>query len=200
MMYLFVKRFLDLLLSIIGLLVLIPILVITVIAIKLESKGPVFFIQKRLGQSGNVFWIIKFRSMKTGAEKGGVYSDKNDNRVTRVGKFIRATSIDELPQLINIIKGEMSIIGPRPTLTYHPWPLEEYTTEQKKRFEVKPGVTGWAQINGRKELMWDQRLQFDIEYVNNLSFAFDLKIFFKTIFMVFTMKNNTNTGETVIKY
>src|SRR5690554_2815543 len=200
MMYLFVKRFLDLLLSIIGLLVLIPILVITVIAIKLESKGPVFFIQKRLGQNGNVFWIIKFRSMKTGAEKGGVYSDKNDVRVTKVGKFIRATSIDELPQLFNIIKGEMSIVGPRPTLTYHPWPLDQYTSEQRKRFNVKPGVTGWAQINGRKELMWDQRLILDVEYVNNLSFFMDLKILFVTFFKVFSMKNNVNIGETAFKH
>ena len=137
--------------------------------------------------------------MCVGAEKGGVYSTKNDLRVTRVGKFIRATSIDELPQFINILKGDMSLIGPRPTLTYHPWPLEKYSQEQKKRFLVRPGVTGWAQVNGRKEIHWDRRLMLDVEYVNNLSFTFDMKIFFMTIAKVLAMKDNVNVGETALK-
>jgi len=101
--------------------------------------------------------------MCVGAEKSGVYSNKGDARVTKIGKLIRATSIDEFPQFLNIIKGDMSIIGPRPTLTYHPWHYEEYTKEQKRRFDVRPGVTGWAQINGRKDVPWDRRIKYDVE-------------------------------------
>ena len=136
--------------------------------------------------------------MVVGAEKqgSGVYSGKNDARVTKVGKIIRATSIDELPQLINILKGEMSFIGPRPALTYHPWPLEEYTDEQKKMFAVRPGVTGWAQVNGRKEVEWPRRIEMNVWYVENMSFLLDLKIFFKTIFKVFTNADNVNSTET----
>ena len=141
--YLIVKRIIDIICSILGLIILIPFFLIIAIAIKIESKGPVVFKQKRIGKDGQVFEIYKFRSMVVGAEKmgTGVYSKKGDSRVTKVGKFIRATSIDELPQLLNILKGEMSFIGPRPVLTYHPWEYEEYTEEQKKRFLVRPGVT-----------------------------------------------------------
>lgn len=185
--------------SILGLIVLSPLLLLTALAIKLDSNGPVLFIQDRLGLNGKVFKMFKFRSMSVGAEKKGVYSTKDDVRVTRVGKIIRATSIDELPQFINILKGDMSIVGPRPTLTYHPWPLEKYSGEQKKRFQVRPGVTGWAQVNGRKEIHWDRRLMLDAEYVDNISFAFDVKILFLTIARVLTMKDNVNIGETAIK-
>lgn len=198
-MYLGIKRIIDILVSIVGLIVLSPILLITAILIKLESKGPVIFKQERLGKGGQVFKILKFRSMCVGAEKGGVYSNKGDARVTKIGKFIRATSIDEFPQFVNIIKGDMAIIGPRPTLTYHPWKLEEYTQEQRKRFNVRPGVTGWAQVNGRKEVEWNRRIQYDVEYVENLSFAFDLKIFFMTIYKVLAMKDNVNVGTTANK-
>ena len=194
-----VKRMLDISLSLLGLIVLSPLLLAVAIAIKVESKGPIIFVQDRLGLSGRIFKIYKFRSMCVDAEKGGVYEQKGDSRVTKVGKFIRATSIDEFPQFINIVKGDMSIIGPRPTLTYHPWPLEEYTPEQRKRFHVRPGVTGWAQINGRKDVPWDRRIQYDIEYVDNLSFWLDLKIFFITINKVLMMKDNVNIGETVKK-
>ena len=197
--YIKVKRFLDFTLSLIGLIILSPILLITAIAIKLESKGPVIFQQERLGLNGKVFKIYKFRSMCVGAEKSGVYETKGDARVTKVGKFIRKTSIDEFPQFVNIIKGDMSIIGPRPTLTYHPWPLDEYTEVQKKRFAVRPGVTGWAQVNGRKDVPWDKRIEYDVEYVKNLSFMFDLKIFFKTIIKVLAMQDNVNIGETAKK-
>lgn len=199
MFYRKIKRLLDIVLSIIGLIILSPILLIVAIAIKFESKGSIIFKQERLGLNGKVFKIYKFRSMCVGAEKGGVYETKGDARVTKVGKFIRKTSIDELPQFVNIIKGDMSIIGPRPTLTYHPWPINEYTEEQKKRFDVRPGVTGWAQVNGRKELPWDKRIEYDVEYVENLSFGFDLKIFFKTIVKVLAMKDNVNVSETAKK-
>lgn len=198
-MYPIFKRALDLVISLLGLVLLLPLLLLIVLAIKLESDGPVFFIQDRLGRKGKVYKMYKFRSMKVGAEAEGVYSGKGDARVTAIGKIIRATSIDELPQFINILKGDMSIIGPRPTLTYHPWPLEDYSAEQKRRFLVRPGVTGWAQVNGRKELLWDRRLMLDVEYVDNFSFALDLKIFFMTIAKVLTMKGNANIGETAIK-
>ncbi|WP_163538986.1 sugar transferase [Gracilibacillus sp. YIM 98692] len=196
MIYKKIKRLLDIVLSLIGLAIVSPILLIVAIAIKLESKGPIIFQQERFGLYGKVFKIYKFRSMCVGAEKSGVYETKGDVRVTKVGKFIRKTSIDEFPQFINIIKGDMSIIGPRPTLTYHPWPLDEYTEEQKKRFNVRPGVTGWAQVNGRKEVQWDKRIEYDVAYVENLSFVFDLKIFFKTILKVLAMKDNVNVSET----
>ena len=155
------KRLLDILFSLFLLIITLPILLLTALFITVESKGPAVFLQKRLGLGGREFTIYKFRSMRLDAEKGGVYETKNDPRVTKVGRFIRKTSIDELPQLFNILKGEMSVVGPRPTLTYHPWKLDEYTPEQKKRFLVRPGVTGWAQVNGRKDVMWDERLKLD---------------------------------------
>ena len=136
--------------------------------------------------------------MTVGAEKQGtgVYSFKGDARITRVGKIIRATSIDELPQLWNIIKGDMALIGPRPALTYHPWPYEQYTEHQKHMFDVRPGITGWAQVNGRKEVPWPERIELNIEYVNKMSFAMDAKIFFLTFYKVFTNADNNNTGVT----
>ena len=196
------KRFMDIVLSIIGLIIISPILLIVSLAIKIDSKGPVIFKQERIGKDGKVFKIYKFRSMVVGAEKmgTGVYSKKGDNRVTRVGKFIRITSIDELPQLVNILKGEMSFIGPRPVLTYHPWKYEEYTPEQLKRFEVRPGVTGWAQIHGRKDVEWNNRIKLDLEYVENISLKLDIKIFLKTIYQVISMKDNVNKEETAKTY
>ena len=139
--------------------------------------------------------------MCVGAEHtgSGVYSGKGDKRVTKVGNFLRKTSIDELPQLINILKGDMSLIGPRPPLTYHPWPYEQYTVEQKRMFEVRPGITGWAQVNGRKEVEWHRRIELNVWYVDHLSFLLDLKIFFMTIFKVFTNADNENVGSTVAK-
>ncbi len=196
MIYKYIKRLLDVVLSVIGLIIISPILLITAIAIKLESRGSVIFQQDRLGLNGQAFKIYKFRSMCVGAEKDGVYETKGDMRVTKVGRIIRKTSIDELPQFVNIIKGDMSIIGPRPTLTYHPWPIEKYTDEQRKRFNVRPGVTGWAQINGRKDVPWDKRIEYDVWYVENLSFGLDLKIFLKTVIKVLTMQDNINVGET----
>lgn len=151
--------------------------------------------------NGKVFKIYKFRSMCVGAEKTGtgVYSGKNDARVTKVGRIIRATSIDELPQLLNILKGEMSFIGPRPPLTYHPWEYSEYTDFQKRMFEVRPGITGWAQVNGRKDVEWNRRIELNVWYIDNMSFFLDIKIFFMTIFKVFTNADNENVGETVKK-
>ena len=199
MIYKFFKRLFDIIISMIGLIITSPILLITSIAIKLESPGPIIFKQERLGLNGKVFKIYKFRSMCEGAEKGGVYEKKGDPRVTKVGEFIRKTSRDEFPQFANILKGEMSLIGPRPALTYHPWPYNEYTEEQKRMFHVRPGVTGWAQVNGRKEVEWPTRIELNVEYVEKMSLYFDLMIFFKTIFKVLRMEDNLNVNETASK-
>ena len=199
MTYKILKRLFDIAISMIGLIITSPILLITAMAIKLESPGPIIFKQERLGLNGKVFKIYKFRSMCVDAEKGGVYEKKGDPRVTKVGKFIRKTSIDELPQFVNILKGEMSLIGPRPALTYHPWPYNEYTEEQKRMFHVRPGVTGWAQVNGRKEVEWPRRIELNVEYVDKMSLYFDLMIFFKTIFKVLRMEDNLNVKETASK-
>ncbi len=195
----FFKRSIDIVLSLFVLIVLSPILLISALAIKLDSKGPIIFKQKRLGLGGKEFYIYKFRSMCVGAEKGGVYSDNNDKRVTKVGNILRKTSIDELPQAINILKGDMSFIGPRPPLTYHPWPIDEYTDEQRRMFNVRPGITGWAQVNGRKAVEWNKRIELNNWYVDNVSFLLDIKICFMTVFKVFTNADNENIGETVIK-
>ena len=197
-MYKGVKRALDITFSIVGTAVSSPILLAVAAAVKLDSKGPVIFKQERLGKYGKVFEMYKFRSMCVGAEHMGTgqYSYKGDSRVTRVGKIIRAKSLDELPQFINILKGDMSFIGPRPTLTYHPWKLEEYTDFQRRRFEVRPGITGLAQVHGRKAIDWNDRIKYDVEYVDNLSLGLDCKILFQTVWNVLTMKDNDNVGKT----
>lgn len=200
-MYSIFKRSIDFIIAGVALIVLSPFLLITAILIKLDSNGPIIFKQERLGKNGVPFKIWKFRSMCVGAEKQGtgVYSYKGDARITKVGKIIRATSIDELPQLVNILKGDMALIGPRPALTYHPWPYEQYTEHQKHMFDVLPGVTGWAQVNGRKEVPWPERIELNVWYAKNMSLWLDLKIFFMTIFKVATNANNENVGETGVK-
>ncbi|MBE6769127.1 MAG: sugar transferase [Ruminococcaceae bacterium] len=194
-----IKRLFDVLAATILLVISSPVLLIAAIAIKLESKGPIIFKQVRLGKNAKEFYIYKFRTMVVNAEAGGVYSDNNDPRVTRVGGILRKTSIDELPQLVNIIKGEMSFIGPRPPLTYHPWPVSEYSEEQIRMFEVCPGITGWAQVNGRKEVEWNRRIELNVWYIDNLSLWLDIKILFMTVFKVFSNANNENVGVTVQK-
>lgn len=198
-MYKVFKRFCDIVVSLAALVVLSPLLLIVGIAVKLDSEGPVIFKQIRLGKGGREFEIYKFRSMCQGAEQMGTgqYSFDGDMRVTRVGKFIRATSIDELPQLVNILKGEMSFIGPRPPLTYHPWPIEEYTPEQLHMFDVQPGLTGWAQVNGRKHTEWHDRIDLNVYYVEHMSLVFDIKILILTLFKVLTNRDNANVDITV---
>lgn len=192
-----IKRILDFSLAIIGLIIAAIPMGIVAIAIKLESKGPVIFKQDRIGYKGKVYKMYKFRSMCVGAEKSGVYSDNTDTRVTKVGKFIRATSLDELPQLLNVIKGDMALIGFRSPLTYHPWKWDEYTDEQKKMFNVRPGITGWAQVHGRKTVEWNKRIDMNVWYAEHVSFLLDLKILFMTVFKVLTNADNENVGETV---
>ena len=195
------KRVIDCAIAVPALLVAAIPMALIAIAVKLDSPGPVIFRQQRLGRDGRIFDMLKFRSMCLNAEHmgSGVYSEKGDKRVTRVGKFLRATSLDELPQLINILRGDMSLIGPRPPLTYHPWPLEEYTPEQRRMFEVRPGITGWAQINGRKAVEWHRRIELNVWYVDHVSFLLDVKIFFLTIMKVLRNVNNVNQGVTLKK-
>ena len=197
----FFKRFFDIIFAILALILTSPILLITAIAIKAESKGPVIFVQKRVGKNGKVYDMYKFRSMCVGAEQqeGGVFCTKGDARVTKVGAFIRATSIDELPQAVNILKGEMSIIGPRPVLTYYPKNWEDYTEEELKRFDVLPGITGWAAVHGRKTNTVEARFAYDNYYVENLSMWLDIKIFFMTIKAVFTNEGNEDDGSAEVK-
>lgn len=193
----FWKRFFDIVLSVIGLIVAAIPMAIVAIAIKWDSPGPVIFKQQRLGRYGKVYTMYKFRSMCVGAEKGGVYSDDKDTRISRVGMIIRKTSLDELPQLWNVLKGNCSLIGFRSPLTYHPWPWEEYTEEQKKMFELRPGITGWAQVNGRKTVEWNNRIAMNVWYAENCSFILDVKILFMTVFKVLRNADNENVGETV---
>jgi len=195
-----IKRILDLAIAIPVFLVVALPLAIVAILIKLDSPGPVFFKQERIGKDGKIFKMIKFRSMCVNAEYtgSGVYSDKNDARVTRVGKFLRATSIDELPQLFNVFSGDMSLLGPRPPLTYHPWKWEEYTEEQRHMFDVRPGFSGWAQMHGRREIEWHHRIELNVWYVRHVTFALDARIFFMTIVKILSgNKGNDNIGATV---
>lgn len=194
-----IKRKADFILALIGLIIAAIPMGIIAIAIKLDSKGPIIFAQDRLGYKGKVYKMYKFRSMCVGAEKKGVYSDKTDTRVTKVGKILRATSLDELPQLVNVLKGDMALIGFRSPLTYHPWPWSEYTDEQKKMFNVRPGITGWAQVHGRKTVEWNHRIELNVWYAEHVSFWLDLKILFMTVFKVLSNADNENIGETVRK-
>lgn len=196
-----IKRAIDCMVSFLVLAVgAVPMLIVAIL-IKLDSPGPVLFKQERIGKNGKVFKILKFRSMCQGAEHtgSGVYSGKNDARVTRIGRILRATSIDELPQAINILRGDMALIGPRPPLTYHPWSYEEYTEEQKRMFEVRPGITGWAQVCGRKNVEWHKRIRLNVWYIDHISFRLDLRIVLMTIFKILRNEDNANVGETVKK-
>lgn len=195
--YYFFKRIIDILGASVLIIILSPILLVISLAIKLDSKGEIVFKQRRLGRYGKQFWIYKFRTMCVGAENmgDGQYCKQGDSRVTRVGKVLRKTSLDELMQLFNILKGDMSFIGPRPPLTYHPWSIDEYTPEQMKRFDVRPGITGLAQISGRKHLEWPKRIEYDVRYVENISLWLDIKICFITAFKVLFMLDNENTEE-----
>lgn len=194
-----IKRTIDFTLALVGLIVAAVPMGVVALAIKIDSKGPVIFKQDRIGYKGKVYKMYKFRSMCVGAEKGGVYSDNTDSRVTKVGKFIRATSIDELPQLVNVLKGDMALVGFRSPLTYHPWTWNEYTEEQKKMFNVRPGITGWAQVHGRKTVEWHKRIELNVWYAEHVSFLLDVKIMFMTAFKVLTNADNENVGETIKK-
>lgn len=188
-----IKRCADFLGSLAGLIILSPFFAIISIAIKISSKGTVFFLQDRLGKGGQPFKIIKFRTMVMNAEKKGdglfVYGT-TDNRITGIGRILRKTSLDELPQLFNVVKGDMSVVGPRPPVTYFPYEgYDGYPDWAKKRFEMRPGITGLAQVRTRTTAPWDERIRIDNEYVDKFNILFDLKIIFKTFAAVLGSKN-----------
>ena len=182
------KRIIDKAISFVVLMISAPLFLLITLAIKLDDPGPVFFRQERVGRDRINFRIFKFRTMVIDAEKkgAGVFVGEDDPRITRVGKILRSTSLDELPQLINILKGDMSLVGPRPTLAYQ---VEKYDQAQLRRLAVKPGVTGWAQVNGRNMLTWPERIELDLWYIDNWTLWLDLKILFKTFLVVFSRQN-----------
>ena len=193
------KRIFDIFVGLSVLLLLWPVMVLMAVSIYIEDPGPVLFRQRRLGLGGKEFTMLKFRSMKQNSEHtgSGVYSGKDDPRVLKTGKIFRATSMDELIQAVHLVSGEMSLIGPRPPLTYHPWPIEEYTEAQLHMFDVRPGITGWAQVNGRKGVEWNRRIELNCWYADHVSLALDVKIFFLTIFKVLRNEDNVNTEPTM---
>ena len=194
-----IKRFLDILIGAGVLCLLWPVMGLMALAIYIEDPGPVLFRQRRLGLGGEEFTMLKFRSMKQNSEHtgSGVYSGKDDPRVLKTGRIFRAASMDELIQAVHLVSGKMSLIGPRPPLTYHPWPIEEYTEAQRHMFDVRPGITGWAQVNGRKGVEWHKRIELSCWYAENLSFRLDAKIFLMTIFKVLRAEDNLNTEPTL---
>jgi lipopolysaccharide/colanic/teichoic acid biosynthesis glycosyltransferase len=180
-----VRRLLDAVIAAVGLVVTSPILLVAGLAIRLESGGPVIYRQRRVGKDGEPFELWKLRTMVSGAETmgHGIYVLEGDARITRVGRRLRRLSLDELPNLVNVLKGDMSIVGPRPTIQEQ---VDRYTDRQRRRLEVKPGITGWAQINGRSSLPWPDRIELDVWYVDNQSLRLDLKILARTARMLAT--------------
>jgi len=192
-----IKPVTDFLIALIAFILLIPVFMIVIIALSFANKGKPFFIQLRPGKNGRIFKIIKFKTMNDNKDADGNLLSDSD-RLTGIGKFVRKTSLDEIPQLINVIKGDMSIVGPRPLLVDY---LPLYNEFQKRRLEVKPGITGWAQVNGRNAISWDERFELDIWYVDNISFWFDFKIIFLTIKKVLVREGiSSNTSATMEKF
>jgi lipopolysaccharide/colanic/teichoic acid biosynthesis glycosyltransferase len=179
-----IRRALDIAVSALALALTGPVLALAMVAIKLESRGPAIYRQRRVGKDGRTFDVLKLRTMVDGAEHigAGLAIDAGDSRITRVGALLRRSSLDELPNLLNVLRGEMSLIGPRPTL---PAQVEQYTARQRGRLAVKPGITGWAQVNGRATLPWAQRIELDLYYIEHRSLALDLKILARTPALVF---------------
>ncbi len=191
----FIKRFLDIIISLLGLIILSPIFLIVAILVKIKLGSPVLFRQERPGKDEKIFKLYKFRSMSDKKdENGNLLPDKE--RLTKFGKILRSTSLDELPELFNILKGDMSLIGPRPLAVCY---LPYYNEKEKHRHDVRPGLTGLAQINGRNSLNWEERFAYDIEYVNNITFMNDMKIFVKTFIKVFKREDIAvrGTGKTL---
>ena len=191
---LFFKRFFDIFSTLIVIVLLIPIWIIIPIAIKCDSKGPIFFKQERRTKNGKIFKMLKFRSMVVNAESmgTGLFNYENDPRVTKVGRFLRNTSIDELPQLFNIFAGQMSVVGPRPCVKNELGDFETLNKRYKKRFQMKAGLTGLAQVKGRNDIEWDKKVEFDNEYIDKFrkyGVFYDIKILFSSVFKVFNKEN-----------
>lgn len=198
---LFIKRMMDFWGSLIGMILISPLMLVIAAAIKITSKGPVLFRQKRLGKNGVVFEILKFRTMVIDAESigDGIFvKTEEDKRITKVGNFLRSTSLDELPQLWNVFIGQMSLVGPRPPLPHHPYEYSDYSDSQRKRFEMRPGITGLAQVTVRNSVSWDQRILIDIKYVEKFNILLDIEILFKTVQKVINRESIYATRDSKI--
>ncbi len=186
----FIKGFLDFTAAFIGLILLSPLFILITLFLYFANQGQPFFIQARPGKNGAIFHIVKFKTMNDKKDKDGTLLPDAD-RLTTIGALVRKTSLDEIPQLLNVLKGDMSLIGPRPLLTHY---LHLYNDFQNRRHEVKPGITGWAQVNGRNAISWDKKFELDVWYVDHLSFGLDLKILFKTVLKV-VKKEGINAAD-----
>lgn len=185
----------DWILALVGFLLLSPIFILVTIGLFFANGGKPFFFQLRPGRNGKIFKIIKFKTMNDKVDENGNLLPDAD-RLTKIGNFVRKTSLDEIPQLLNVIKGDMSLIGPRPLLPQY---LELYNDFQMRRHEVKPGITGWAQVNGRNAISWQKKFEYDVWYVDNISFALDVKIFFLTLKKVFVREGISQQGEATME-
>ena len=190
-----VKRTIDIVCSGLGLIVLSPILLITAVLIRIKLGSPIFFTQDRLGKDGKVFKMIKFRTMLDAVDKWGEPLP-DEERMTSFGQLLRSTSIDEVPELINVLKGDMSLVGPRPLLVEY---IKLYSKEQFRRHEVRPGITGWAQVNGRNTLRWAEKFKLDIYYVDNFNIFFDIKILFMTLIKVIKREGISQEGSVTME-
>lgn len=192
----FFKRLIDFSLSLIGLILISPVLIVVAIWLTIANKGSAFFFQDRPGKDETIFKVVKFKTMTDEKDSSGNLLP-DDKRLTTVGKFVRSTSLDEIPQLINVLKGDMSLIGPRPLLPQY---LPLYSKEQARRHEVRPGITGWAQVNGRNAISWTRKFELDVEYVDNISLAMDMKIIFATVKKVFVREGISQEGQATMEY
>lgn len=190
-----VKRIIDIIAATLGLLILSPILIIVAIIIRIKLGSPIFFTQNRVGKDGKIFKMIKFRTMLDATDKWGEPLP-DEERLTPFGKLLRSTSIDELPELINVLKGDMSLVGPRPLLVEY---KELYSKEQFRRHEVRPGITGWAQVNGRNSISWEERFKLDVEYVDNFNLAQDIKILLMTVLKVIKRDGISQEGHVTME-
>lgn len=193
----FIKRCLDFILSLIAIIVFSPVILLLILLVRFKIGSPVFFKQERPGKNGDIFKMFKFRTMTNECDKDGNLLP-DEHRLTSFGKFLRSTSLDELPELFNILKGDMSIVGPRPLLVKY---LPLYNDEQKHRHDVLPGLTGWAQVNGRNAISWEKKFDYDVWYTRNISFVLDLKILFLTVKKVFVREGiSSGTSETMEEF
>ena len=190
-----IKRILDFIISLIAFIVFSPVLLVVAVLVYIKLGSPIIFKQDRPGKDGRIFKMYKFRTMLDSYNKFGEPLP-DEERLTKFGKILRSTSLDELPELINVIKGDMSLVGPRPLLVEY---LELYSDEQKKRHNVRPGITGWAQVNGRNSISWNEKLNLDVEYVKNLSLILDIKILFLTVYKVFKRDGINQEGNATIE-
>jgi len=189
------KRGIDFLVALIALIVLLPIMLLLIFLLLITGHRKFFFVQQRVGYKEKLFYLVKFRSMTEAKDDNGVLLS-DEIRLTNFGKWIRKTSLDELPQLFNVLKGDMSIIGPRPLLIQY---LDLYSDEQKKRHWVRPGISGWAQVNGRNAISWNKKFELDVWYVNNINFFLDVKIIFMTIKKIFVSEGINQNGQATVE-